>query len=116
MRGLPEQEDECKEDLRKLFKEWDTTFEIKFEAIFPKIHLISHLFQLFTFILTIFKSNRDVLMNYQRLGDYIRDVNARNRDLKVTKPMDINIDKHFMSSVANVIGTDLSTYKLVVVV
>ena len=53
---------------------------------------------------------------YQRLGDYIRDVNARNRDLKVTKPMDINIDKHFMPSVANAIGTDLSTYKLVVVV
>lgn len=116
MRGLLEQEDECKEDLRKLFKEWDTTFEIKFEAIFPKNHLISHLFQLFTFILTIFKSNRDVLMNYQRLGDYIRDVNARNRDLKVTKPMGININKHFMPSVANAIGTDLSTYKLVVVV
>ena len=50
---------------------------------------------------------------YQRLGDYIREVNVRNRDLKVTKPMGINIDKHFMSSVANVIGTDLSTYKLV---
>jgi len=50
---------------------------------------------------------------YQRLGDYIREVNDRNRELKVTKPMGINIDKHFMSSVANVIGTDLSTYKLV---
>ena len=52
-------------------------------------------------------------MEYKRLGDYIREVNVRNRDLKVTKPMGINIDKHFMSSVANVIGTDLSTYKLV---
>ena len=52
-------------------------------------------------------------MEYQRLGDYIREVNVRNRDLKVTKPMGINIDKHFMPSVANVIGTDLSTYKLV---
>jgi len=50
---------------------------------------------------------------YKRLGDYIREVNVRNRDLKVTKPMGINIDKHFMPSVANVIGTDLSTYKLV---
>ena len=49
----------------------------------------------------------------KRLGDYIREVNVRNRDLKVTKPMGINIDKHFMPSVANVIGTDLSTYKLV---
>ena len=49
----------------------------------------------------------------KRLGDYIREVNVRNRELKVTKPMGINIDKHFMPSVANVIGTDLSTYKLV---
>ena len=52
-------------------------------------------------------------MIYQRLGDYIREVNIRNRELKVTEPMGINIDKHFMPSVANVIGTDLSTYKLV---
>ena len=52
-------------------------------------------------------------MNYQRLGDYIREVDVRNRELKVTKPRGINIDKHFMPSVANVIGTDLSTYKLV---
>ena len=43
----------------------------------------------------------------------LRDVNARDLDLKVTKPMDLNIDKRFMPSVANVIGTDLSTYKLV---
>ena len=50
---------------------------------------------------------------YHRLGDYIREVNVRNRDLKVTEPMGINIDKHFMPSVANVIGTDLSAYKLV---
>ena len=52
-------------------------------------------------------------MEYQRLGDYIREVNVRNRELKVTKPMGINIDKCFMPSVANVIGTDLSVYKLV---
>ncbi len=52
-------------------------------------------------------------MEYHRLGDYIREVNVRNRELKVTEPKGINIDKHFMPSVANVIGTDLSTYKLV---
>ena len=50
---------------------------------------------------------------YHRLGDYIRPVDVRNRDLTVTEPMGINIDKHFMPSVANVIGTDLSAYKLV---
>ena len=52
-------------------------------------------------------------MGYKRLGDYIREVNVRNRDLEITNPMGINIDKYFMPSVANVIGTDLSTYKLV---
>lgn len=53
------------------------------------------------------------MKDYKRLGDYIREVNVRNRELEVKKPMGINIDKHFMPSVANVIGTDLSTYKLV---
>ncbi len=53
------------------------------------------------------------MMEYQRLGDYIREVNVRNSELKVKKPMGINIDKYFMPSVANVIGTDLSVYKLV---
>lgn len=52
-------------------------------------------------------------MAYKRLGDYIREVNFRNNDLEITNPMGINIDKYFMPSVANVIGTDLSTYKLV---
>lgn len=51
---------------------------------------------------------------YKRLGAYIREVNVRNRDLKVTEPMGININKHFMPSVANVIGTDLSNYKIVI--
>ena len=53
------------------------------------------------------------MTTYKRLGNYIREVNIRNRELKVTKPMGINIDKYFMPSVANVIGTDLSVYKLV---
>ena len=53
------------------------------------------------------------MTTYKRLGDYIREVNVRNSDLKVTKPMGINIEKYFMPSVANVIGTDLSVYKLV---
>lgn len=53
------------------------------------------------------------MADYKRLGDYIREVNVRNRELKVTTPMGININKFFMPSVANVIGTDLTTYKLV---
>ena len=49
----------------------------------------------------------------KRLGDYICEVDVRNRDLEVTKLMGINIGKYFMPSVANVIGTDLSNYKIV---
>ena len=51
--------------------------------------------------------------NYQRLGDYIREVNVRNRELKVTKLVGLTIDKAFIPSVANVIGTDLSNYKVI---
>ncbi|MEE0084497.1 MAG: restriction endonuclease subunit S, partial [Paludibacteraceae bacterium] len=50
---------------------------------------------------------------YKRLGDYIREINVRNKDLSVTKLMGINIDKYFMPSVANVIGTDMTNYKVV---
>ena len=52
-------------------------------------------------------------MEYKRLGDYIREVNVRNRELKVTKLVGLTIDKAFIPSVANVIGTDLSNYKLI---
>ena len=52
-------------------------------------------------------------MDYKRLGNYIREVNVRNRDLKVTKLVGLTIDKAFIPSVANVIGTDLSNYKVI---
>lgn len=53
------------------------------------------------------------MKNYKRLGDYIREVNDRNRELKVTKLVGLTIDKAFIPSVANVIGTDLSNYKII---
>ena len=52
-------------------------------------------------------------MKYKRLGDYIREVNVRNRDLKVTNLLGVSISKEFMPSIANTIGTDMSTYKIV---
>ena len=52
-------------------------------------------------------------MEYKRLGDYVREVNVRNRELKVTKLVGLTIDKAFIPSVANVIGTDLSNYKVI---
>jgi len=51
--------------------------------------------------------------SYRRLGDYIREVKVRNTELKTEKLLGINIDKFFMPSVANVIGTDMSVYKIV---
>lgn len=50
---------------------------------------------------------------YHKLGDYIREVNVRNRELKVTNLVGLTIDKAFIPSVANVIGTDLSNYKVI---
>ena len=49
----------------------------------------------------------------KRLGDYIRLVDVRNRDLAVTRLVGLTIDKDFIPSVANVIGTDLSKYKVI---
>ena len=51
--------------------------------------------------------------NYKRLGDYIRSVDVRNRDLAVTNLLGVSISKTFIPSIANTIGTDMSTYKVV---
>ena len=51
--------------------------------------------------------------NYDVLGNHIRLIDTRNKDSITDKVLGINIDKFFMPSVANVIGTDLSKYKLI---
>ena len=51
------------------------------------------------------------MTTYQRLGDYIREVNVRNRELKVTNLLGLSIEKRFIPS--NTIGTDMSSYKIV---
>lgn len=51
--------------------------------------------------------------NYDVLGNHIRLIDTRNTDLVTEQVLGINIDKFFMPSVANVIGTDLSKYKLI---
>ena len=53
------------------------------------------------------------MTTYKRLGDYIREVNVRNRDEKVTNLLGLSVSKEFMPSIANTIGTDMSTYKIV---
>lgn len=51
--------------------------------------------------------------NYKRLGDYIKDLRVLNKEEKADQLLGINIDKFFMPSVANIVGTDLSVYKIV---
>lgn len=51
--------------------------------------------------------------NYDILGNHIRLIDTRNRESITDRVLGINIDKFFMLSVANVIGTDLSKYKLI---
>ena len=51
-------------------------------------------------------------LTYEPLGKYVRLVDERNTDIVTESVLGINIDKYFMPSVANVIGTDLSNYKL----
>ena len=51
--------------------------------------------------------------NYKQLGNYIREVNIRNSSLKVELLLGVSIQKKFIPSIANTIGTDMSTYKIV---
>lgn len=51
--------------------------------------------------------------DYKRLGNYIREVDVRNRDLAVTNLLGVSISKEFIPSIANTIGTDMSSYKVV---
>ena len=50
---------------------------------------------------------------YRRLGDYIRQVDVRNKEQKVSRLVGLTIDKAFIPSVANTIGTDISNYKII---
>lgn len=50
---------------------------------------------------------------FNRLGDYIVEIDNRNKDMSVSNLLGVSISKEFMPSVANVIGTDLSNYKII---
>ena len=51
--------------------------------------------------------------NDRKLGDYIQPVDVRNSDLKVSHLLGLSIDKCFIESIANTIGTDFRPYKIV---
>lgn len=54
-----------------------------------------------------------MISNYKKLGKYIRQVGGRNTDLSVTNLQGVSITKKFIPSIANTIGTNMSTYKIV---
>ena len=53
------------------------------------------------------------MTTYQRLGDYIREVNVRNLDLRYTNLLGLSMSKQFRPSTSNIVGVDLSKYKVV---
>lgn len=51
--------------------------------------------------------------NYKKIGDYIQPVVGRNNELEDLPLMGLSIAKKFIPSIANTIGTDMSTYKII---
>ena len=51
--------------------------------------------------------------NYKQLGQYIQQVDVRNKDLSIQNLLGVSIEKKFIPSIANIVGTDLSNYKIV---
>lgn len=51
--------------------------------------------------------------NYKKLGQYIQIVDNRNKELFITRLLGVSIEKRFIPSIANIVGTDLSNYKVV---
>ena len=49
---------------------------------------------------------------YKKLGEIVELIDERNKALESSDVLGISIDKEFMPSVANTIGTDLSNYKV----
>lgn len=49
--------------------------------------------------------------NYKTLGEYIIEINERNSDLSINKLIGVSMEKTLITSVANIIGTDMSVYK-----
>lgn len=51
--------------------------------------------------------------NYKPLGKYIQPVEGRNTELHDIPLMGLSINKVFIPSIANTIGTDMSTYRVI---
>jgi type I restriction enzyme, S subunit len=52
-------------------------------------------------------------LGYSCLGNFIRQVNNRNADLSISNLIGVTLDKRFIPSVANIVDTDMSIYKVI---
>jgi type I restriction enzyme S subunit len=57
--------------------------------------------------------NGEIMNNYKPLGKYIQPVVGRNSNLGDLPLMGLSITKKFIPSIANTIGTDMSTYRII---
>ena len=51
--------------------------------------------------------------NYKKLGQYIRQVDVRNTEGKQENLLGVSVQKVFIPSIANTVGTDFTKYKIV---
>ena len=51
--------------------------------------------------------------NYKQLGQFIRQVDVRNTEGKEENLLGVSVQKKFMPSIANTVGTDFTKYKVV---
>ena len=51
--------------------------------------------------------------SFKRIGDFIQLIDERNRSLSITTLLGLSIDKVFIASVANTIGSDMANYKII---
>ena len=51
--------------------------------------------------------------NYKKLGQFIRHVDVRNTDGKEDNLLGVSVQKKFITSIANTVGTDFRKYKVV---
>lgn len=51
--------------------------------------------------------------NYKAIGELVERIDERNRGGSITTLIGVSIDKKFIPSVANVVGTDLTNYKVI---
>jgi type I restriction enzyme S subunit len=51
--------------------------------------------------------------NYRKLGSFISKIDKRNKDLAVDNLKGLSMTKEFRESTSNIVGTDMSKYKIV---